>query len=572
MVLTLRASALLSRSSSGPGASGARAARPTASFSLEPPQEAIVREGGASALVASFIEEDRREAEAEAEANRTDAAAAAAATAALKLRSVAKGAKQTVASRKERAKDAAQHALALSESFGDHSVVSGDALESGDVGAVLAVVSGGGKPVPGTRWVEYVDEEDYVGTTYYHNLDTGESVWEPPEEVLASQKHKQKRLLAGMGVESFSEKARESLVGSFIEEQRKEQELAARNARASASRKRRIAAREAEARRLAAAEREAERKAMEELLAAEEAARPPPPAPLTAILDASSGENNAVLQFARYLGMDPKEDSSLLWIAQQAMLAALPAGWTEVTDPSTGDVYYHCEETGQSDWEHPAEAQYKTLYLQLKKGQTERLNEVGTDGVRKTWGGDPIALHVHTHTKPMTGAEIRLERATKRGERRRRWEEMMERKERNRARKERRIAKVALRVQRVWRSKRFRRRMETRGLQRGAAIILQAAARGLIARQRVCRWLRGDLEREVSLFAAAHARYSHFELDRISVVSEHRTQLSPGLATKLVVLQLERFFSRITTAVIAVTARLRSTSSDGGVATISAAG
>ena len=236
MVLTLRASALLSRSSSGPGASGARAARPTASFSLEPPQEAIVREGGASALVASFIEEDRREAEAEAEANRTDAAAAAAATAALKLRSVAKGAKQTVASRKERAKDAAQHALALSESFGDHSVVSGDALESGDVGAVLAVVSGGGKPVPGTRWVEYVDEEDYVGTTYYHNLDTGESVWEPPEEVLASQKHKQKRLLAGMGVESFSEKARESLVGSFIEEQRKEQELAARNARASASR------------------------------------------------------------------------------------------------------------------------------------------------------------------------------------------------------------------------------------------------------------------------------------------------------------------------------------------------
>ena len=148
----------------------------------------------------------------------------------------------------------------------------------------------------------------------------------------------------------------------------------------------------------------------------------------------------------------------------------------------------------------------------------------------------------------------------------------MERKERNRARKERRIAKVALRVQRVWRSKRFRRRMETRGLQRGAAIILQAAARGLIARQRVCRWLRGDLEREVSLFAAAHARYSHFELDRISVVSEHRTQLSPGLATKLVVLQLERFFSRITTAVIAVTARLRSTSSDGGVATISAAG
>eukprot|EP01043_Picozoa_sp_COSAG02_P049317 COSAG02_NODE_4939_length_4810_cov_2.026746_4_plen_400_part_01 len=307
-------------------------------------------------------------------------------------------------------------------------------------------------------------------------------------------------------MESFSEKARDSLVASFIEEERKEQELAARSAHASAARKRRIAAREAESRRAAAAEREAEQKAMEELLAAEEAARPPPAAPLTSILEASGTQNNALLQFARYLGMDPVEDQALLWIAKEAMLAPLPDGWAEVTDSATGDTFYHCEATGQSEWAHPSEAQYKALYAQIKQGQAERLHEVGSEGVKKTWGGDLIALHKHTYIKPMTEAEERMARATKRGERRRREEEYRARKERNRVRKERRVARVALRVQRIWRSKRFRRQMETKALRRAAATTLQAAGRGLIARRRVYRWLHGDLQREAATHIQRWAR------------------------------------------------------------------
>lgn len=38
------------------------------------------------------------------------------------------------------------------------------------------------------------------------------------------------------------------------------------------------------------------------------------------IIDAATGSRNAVLEFARYLGMNPSEDTSLLWIAQEAML------------------------------------------------------------------------------------------------------------------------------------------------------------------------------------------------------------------------------------------------------------
>eukprot|EP01043_Picozoa_sp_COSAG02_P071886 COSAG02_NODE_13323_length_1410_cov_1.329519_1_plen_337_part_10 len=303
MVLTLQRSVLLNRSSSAlrKGKRGDSATpRQTATFSLELPREASVpaRDGSTSALIASFIEEDRQEADADS--------AKIVGSAALKLRSAATDAKASVLTRRRNAEQAAQHALAVSASLSEsvHDV-SGEALEKGNVGAVVAVVAAGGKPVPGTRWVEYIDDEDYVGTPYYYNLDTGESVWTPPEEVLASRQYKSKRLLAGMGMDSFSEKARESLVASFIEEERKEQELAARSADASAARKRRIAAREAESRRAAAAQRDAERKAMEELLAAEETAPAPPAAPLISILEASGSQNNALLQFARYLGMDP---------------------------------------------------------------------------------------------------------------------------------------------------------------------------------------------------------------------------------------------------------------------------
>lgn len=55
-----------------------------------------------------------------------------------------------------------------------------------------------------------------------------------------------------------------------------------------------------------------------------------------------------ILQYAGYLGMDPIADSDLLWIAQQAMTAELPAGWTEHADPMSGDSYFHNGSTGET--------------------------------------------------------------------------------------------------------------------------------------------------------------------------------------------------------------------------------
>ena len=113
--------------------------------------------------MASFIEADRAEVDAE--------------------RSQRRAARE--AGKAEARQELAWETLALSSSFGGGggggggsgsflgAHVSGDAVLAGEIGAIVAVVTAGGKPIPGTTWVEYIDEDDYVGTVYYYNLDTG---------------------------------------------------------------------------------------------------------------------------------------------------------------------------------------------------------------------------------------------------------------------------------------------------------------------------------------------------------------------------------------------------------------
>jgi hypothetical protein len=68
-----------------------------------------------------------------------------------------------------------------------------------------------------------------------------------------------------------------------------------------------------------------------------------------------------ILQYAAYLGMDVAADTDLLWIAQQALVAELPPGWTEHADPMSGDAYFHNAQTGETVWEHPCDSYYRNL-------------------------------------------------------------------------------------------------------------------------------------------------------------------------------------------------------------------
>ena len=78
---------------------------------------------------------------------------------------------------------------------------------------------------------------------------------------------------------------------------------------------------------------------------------------------ADSSGKPVILQYAVYLGMDVAADTDLLWIAQQALVAELPPGWTEHADPMSGDTYFHNAQTGETVWEHPCDSYYRNLYV-----------------------------------------------------------------------------------------------------------------------------------------------------------------------------------------------------------------
>eukprot|EP01052_Picozoa_sp_SAG31_P052296 SAG31_NODE_12846_length_909_cov_1.313653_1_plen_179_part_01 len=115
-----------------------------------------------------------------------------------------------------------------------------------------------------------------------------------------------------------------------------------------------------------------------------------------------------ILQYAGYLGMDPVADSDLLWIAQQAMTADLPAGWTEHSDPMSGDAYFHNGKTGETVWEHPCDAYYRNLYEQLKAERQKRLAvENTTKGVGE-FTRDEVSLALGLGNGPVAGLAAAL--------------------------------------------------------------------------------------------------------------------------------------------------------------------
>mgnify|MGYP001498227666 CR=1 FL=1 len=81
---------------------------------------------------------------------------------------------------------------------------------------------------------------------------------------------------------------------------------------------------------------------------------------------AADGEDSAVVEYARYLGIEPHEDAALMHIAREAVVAELPPGWEEHTDDD-GNPFYFNEKEDRSIWEHPCDAHYRGLVLQARQ-------------------------------------------------------------------------------------------------------------------------------------------------------------------------------------------------------------
>eukprot|EP00403_Amphidinium_massartii_P015431 CAMPEP_0178410414 /NCGR_PEP_ID=MMETSP0689_2-20121128/20967_1 /TAXON_ID=160604 /ORGANISM="Amphidinium massartii, Strain CS-259" /LENGTH=287 /DNA_ID=CAMNT_0020031589 /DNA_START=33 /DNA_END=892 /DNA_ORIENTATION=- len=81
----------------------------------------------------------------------------------------------------------------------------------------------------------------------------------------------------------------------------------------------------------------------------------------------------SLLAFARSLDLDAVLDEDLLWVAQEAFNAKLPAGWTEYTSEQ-GQLYYCRQEFGETTWEHPMDHVYRELVQLVKRTRAESLN------------------------------------------------------------------------------------------------------------------------------------------------------------------------------------------------------
>eukprot|EP01047_Picozoa_sp_COSAG01_P009582 COSAG01_NODE_395_length_17610_cov_20.238764_13_plen_68_part_00 len=46
-------------------------------------------------------------------------------------------------------------------------------------------------------------------------------------------------------------------------------------------------------------------------------------------------------EYAKYLGIDPETEESLLWVAKKCMNAPLPNGWQEFTDDQERAYFYN---------------------------------------------------------------------------------------------------------------------------------------------------------------------------------------------------------------------------------------
>lgn len=93
-----------------------------------------------------------------------------------------------------------------------------------------------------------------------------------------------------------------------------------------------------------------------------------------------------LVAYARYLGIDTIADGDLMWIAEEALSAPLPAEWTEHHDGSDRVFYYNVQTRGSS-WTHPLEQLHRDTYKKVSSFRSGGLSKdeqaAELDNVRK---------------------------------------------------------------------------------------------------------------------------------------------------------------------------------------------
>ncbi|XP_062607085.1 trichohyalin-like isoform X3 [Saccostrea cucullata] len=73
-----------------------------------------------------------------------------------------------------------------------------------------------------------------------------------------------------------------------------------------------------------------------------------------------------IFEYAQIIGIDPKTEPHLIYIAREGISAPLPDHWRPCQDPK-GDIYYFNFATGESIWDHPCDEFYRRMVMEERK-------------------------------------------------------------------------------------------------------------------------------------------------------------------------------------------------------------
>ncbi len=145
---------------------------------------------------------------------------------------------------------------------------------------------------------------------------------------------------------------------------------------------------------------------------------------------ASNTTDDDLTNMALYLGIDPKAELHLLWIAEEAMQAPLPDGWhvqqmrvvlpasSSLSNSSMGNkhtqYYWHSSDPKATQWEHPLDEFYRSLVRDSRaafaeKGPSGAVDDE-SDGSRSlSKSEDEQDDAEESPTSPLTSAGIMLQ-------------------------------------------------------------------------------------------------------------------------------------------------------------------
>ncbi|CAF1195584.1 unnamed protein product [Rotaria sordida] len=75
-----------------------------------------------------------------------------------------------------------------------------------------------------------------------------------------------------------------------------------------------------------------------------------------------------IREYAIYIGIDPRKELHLLWLAREGIMKPLPPGWKSCQEEN-GELYYFNFDTGKSSWDHPCDEIYKARVIEERRKQ-----------------------------------------------------------------------------------------------------------------------------------------------------------------------------------------------------------